>query len=470
MDELARALGAAGRHERARRELAAPRSTASPERKIDVIPHGIPDSAGRGSRARTGSASRADRCILTFGLLSPDKGIEYVIDALPAILARFPDTVYIVLGATHPHVQGAARRDLSADARERAPSGSASTRSVIFHNRFVEPGRAGRVPRAPPTSTSRRTSSPSRSRRARWPTRSGSGKAVISTPYWLRARAARRRPRRPRAVARCRGDRARGHRSARRRRKRRDALAQRAAGHGRSMLWPAVARALPRRASRARVREHAERLRARSSRRQTLARRPAELPELNLEHLRAHDRRHRPAAARDLQRAALRRRLLPRRQRAGAAADGAASRTPAPRTGMRCARSRRATSRSCTPRSTRRRAGSATSCPTAALGRGAAGRRTATAAPSGRSAPWSAARRSGRQSLADELFHAALPATTGVHEPARVGVRAARHRRVPPRVPGRRRGRGRAQLLAERLLDALRADAVRRVALVRGPS
>ena len=65
--------------------------------------------------------------ILTFGLLSPDKGIEYVIDALPAILARYPDTVYIVLGATHPHVERARRRDLPAHARERAASGSAST-------------------------------------------------------------------------------------------------------------------------------------------------------------------------------------------------------------------------------------------------------------------------------------------------------------------------------------------------------
>ena len=43
--------------------------------------------------------------LLTFGLLSPDKGIEYVIDALPAIVASCPDAVYIVLGATHPHVK-----------------------------------------------------------------------------------------------------------------------------------------------------------------------------------------------------------------------------------------------------------------------------------------------------------------------------------------------------------------------------
>ena len=56
--------------------------------------------------------------ILTFGLLSPDKGIEHVIDAMPRILERFPETVYIVLGATHPHVKRAARRNISPDARE----------------------------------------------------------------------------------------------------------------------------------------------------------------------------------------------------------------------------------------------------------------------------------------------------------------------------------------------------------------
>jgi len=43
--------------------------------------------------------------IFTFGLLSPDKGIEHVIDALPAILVRYPNTIYVVLGATHPHVK-----------------------------------------------------------------------------------------------------------------------------------------------------------------------------------------------------------------------------------------------------------------------------------------------------------------------------------------------------------------------------
>jgi len=43
--------------------------------------------------------------LLTFGLLSPNKGIEYVIRALPAILARHPNVVYIVSGVTHPHIR-----------------------------------------------------------------------------------------------------------------------------------------------------------------------------------------------------------------------------------------------------------------------------------------------------------------------------------------------------------------------------
>ena len=93
------------------------------------------------------------------------------------------------------------------------------------------------------------------------------------------------------------------------------------------------------------------------------------------------------------------------------------------------------------------------------LARGAAARRTATAARSGRSAPSSAAPRDpGRQSLGGSLFHAALPAVVELHEPARLGLRAARHRRVPARVPGRQQRRRRCgQMLAERLLGLLPA-------------
>ncbi len=76
-----------------------------PDGKIEVIPHGIhdfpfvePDEA----KATFGFAGRP--VILTFGLLSPNKGIEIVIDAMPAILRRCPAAVYVVLGATHPNL------------------------------------------------------------------------------------------------------------------------------------------------------------------------------------------------------------------------------------------------------------------------------------------------------------------------------------------------------------------------------
>ena len=68
--------------------------------RIDLIPHGIPHvPVDAASKDRLGVEGKT--VILTFGLLSRDKGIEHVIDALPAILAVHPDTVAIVLGATH---------------------------------------------------------------------------------------------------------------------------------------------------------------------------------------------------------------------------------------------------------------------------------------------------------------------------------------------------------------------------------
>ena len=121
-----RALRAARGHERAGRARSCARCTASPLDKIDLIPHGIPDvPVDRRSKDQLGVEGKS--VILTFGLLSPDKGIEHVIDALPAILARYPDTVYIVLGATHPHVKerhGETYRLMLEGARA---SGSAST-------------------------------------------------------------------------------------------------------------------------------------------------------------------------------------------------------------------------------------------------------------------------------------------------------------------------------------------------------
>ena len=76
-----------------------------PQEKIRVIPHGIPDRAFMDpavQKLARGFAGRA--VILTFGLISPNKGIEVMIDAMPEILRSRPDAVYVVLGATHPNL------------------------------------------------------------------------------------------------------------------------------------------------------------------------------------------------------------------------------------------------------------------------------------------------------------------------------------------------------------------------------
>lgn len=106
-----------------------------PLQEIDVIPHGIPILPDRAASRRR---LRVDETIqlLTFGLLSPDKGIEYVIDSLPEVVARFPEVKYVIVGATHPQLkesQGEAyRRSLQLRAHKLGV-----TNHVVFHDRFV---------------------------------------------------------------------------------------------------------------------------------------------------------------------------------------------------------------------------------------------------------------------------------------------------------------------------------------------
>ncbi|WP_342726343.1 glycosyltransferase family 4 protein [Bradyrhizobium sp. B097] len=109
-----------------------------PHEKIEVIAHGIPDFpfvAPDTAKARLGFSGRS--VILTFGLLSPSKGIEVMIDAMPSILKRRPDAVYVVLGATHPNLvrdQGEAYREsLTARVRELGVEDH-----VVFLNQFVD--------------------------------------------------------------------------------------------------------------------------------------------------------------------------------------------------------------------------------------------------------------------------------------------------------------------------------------------
>ena len=106
--------------------------------KITVIDHGIPDVPmvpADVMKEKRGFAGR--KVILTFGLLSPNKGIEVMIDAMPAVLETCPDALYIVLGATHPHLvrnDGEAYREsLLARAEHLGISNN-----VLFINQFVE--------------------------------------------------------------------------------------------------------------------------------------------------------------------------------------------------------------------------------------------------------------------------------------------------------------------------------------------
>jgi len=252
-----------------------------PEEKIDLIPHGIPDVPVAGqSKHQLGVQGK--RVILTFGLLSPDKGIEHVIDALPTILARYPDTIYIVLGATHPHIKEEQGETYRLGLESRAQKlGVAS--HMIFHNRFVSQGElaeflaAADIYITPYLKVEQITS-------GTLAYAVGVGKAVISTPYWYATELlANDRGilvpwRNPLAIAQeviqLFDDPAKAL-----------ALRERAAAYGRSMMWPAVAHCYVTTFARAHT-ERAARLRT-DFQTKTLAMRPAELPELNLRHLQA---------------------------------------------------------------------------------------------------------------------------------------------------------------------------------------
>ncbi len=151
--------------------------------KIDLIPHGIPDVPFVDPSFHKDLFGVEGKIVLlSFGLLSASKGIENVIAALPAILARYPNAVYIVLGATHPHVvrnEGESYRlSLQWLAQEKGVEGQ-----VIFYNRFVsleelvEFISAADIYITPYLNAAQITS-------GTLAYTLGAGKAVISTPYW----------------------------------------------------------------------------------------------------------------------------------------------------------------------------------------------------------------------------------------------------------------------------------------------
>ncbi|HUD55541.1 MAG TPA: glycosyltransferase family 4 protein [Terracidiphilus sp.] len=151
--------------------------------KIDVIPHGVPDMPFMDPnyfKDKFGTEGKS--VLLTFGLLSPNKGIENVIRALPEILKKHPNIVYIVSGVTHPHIRRREgeryREELLALAEQLGVSSN-----LILNNRFVsaeeliEHVGAADIYITPYRQEAQVVS-------GTLAIALGAGKAIISTPYW----------------------------------------------------------------------------------------------------------------------------------------------------------------------------------------------------------------------------------------------------------------------------------------------
>ncbi len=250
--------------------------------KIDFIPHGIPDVPFVDPSFHKDLFGVEGKIVLlSFGLLSRNKGIETVIAALPAIVERYPNVVYIILGATHPHViqhEGESYRlSLQWLAQEHGVEGH-----VIFYNRFVSLEElvqfigAADIYITPYLNAAQITS-------GTLAYTLGAGKAIISTPYWY----AEEMLADERGVLVPFGDSAAlagqalellDNESGR------HAMRKRAYLFGRAMIWPQVAQ-----------RYMESFTRARAERRhyipsgfavKSLDKRPGELPPLKLDHLR----------------------------------------------------------------------------------------------------------------------------------------------------------------------------------------
>jgi glycosyltransferase involved in cell wall biosynthesis len=154
-----------------------------PGSKIDLVPHGVPDLPFLDPNFHKDKFNVQGKAVLlTFGLLSPNKGIENVIQALPQILSRHKNVVYIVAGATHPHIlrrEGDGYREsLRGLAKEMGLESQ-----VIFYNRFATPEEMAQfIGMADIYITPYRHEAQVVSGTLAYAL--GAGKAIISTPYW----------------------------------------------------------------------------------------------------------------------------------------------------------------------------------------------------------------------------------------------------------------------------------------------
>jgi glycosyltransferase involved in cell wall biosynthesis len=154
-----------------------------PAAKIEVIPHGIPDCAfadPEAAKLRRGFGGKP--VILTFGLISPNKGIEVMIEAMPLILRSRPDATYVVLGATHPNLLRSEGERYRVGLKSRARELGIEAH-VVFLDQFVDQSTLVDfismcdVYVTPYLNEAQMTS-------GTLAYSFGLGRAVVSTPYW----------------------------------------------------------------------------------------------------------------------------------------------------------------------------------------------------------------------------------------------------------------------------------------------
>jgi glycosyltransferase involved in cell wall biosynthesis len=252
-----------------------------PAAKIDFIPHGIPDVPFIDPNfLKDQFGVEGKQVLLTFGLLSPNKGIEYVIKALPDILHEHPDVVYMFVGATHPNVLRESGETYRLGLQRLARDLNVAEQ-LIFHNRFVtleelvEFISAADIYLTPYLNQTQITS-------GTLAYTLGAGKAIISTPYWyaeelLEEQRGRLVPFADAAAIAAEVNNLLNDEQER------HAMRKRAYTAGRQMIWPVVARSYMHsfeRARQERVRHAPAIFRARG-----LNRNGHELPRLKLDHL-----------------------------------------------------------------------------------------------------------------------------------------------------------------------------------------
>ena len=154
-----------------------------PESKIALIHHGVLDVPFLEPDPIKSKFVADDKIvILTFGLLSPGKGIEYMIDALPEIVGSHPEVLYFVVGATHPHLKAENGEDYRLSLHLRAKELDVAD-NIVFHDRFLERHELLEIIRAAdiyvtPYLNEAQIVSGTLAYAV------GAGKAVVSTPYW----------------------------------------------------------------------------------------------------------------------------------------------------------------------------------------------------------------------------------------------------------------------------------------------